>query len=47
MFNINVLENGLGIDSPLHFAYDFSKKDVCHVLFYQLTKFQCLIALSS
>ena len=29
------------------FVYDFSRKNVSHVMPYQLTKFHCLIAFSS
>ena len=43
MLNFHFREKGLGLVSPSHFMYDFSKKNVCHVTFYYVTKFHCLI----
>ena len=40
-------EKGLEIVSPPHLLYDFLKKSVSCVIFYQLTKFHCLIAFTS
>ena len=37
MLNFAFLEKGLGIVSPWHFAYDFSKKNISHVTLCQLT----------
>ena len=34
MLDFHFLEKGMGIVSPLHFVYDFSKKNVTHVTFY-------------
>ena len=34
MLNLDFLEKGQGIVSPSHFVYDFSKKDVSHVMLY-------------
>ena len=34
MLNLDFLDKGLGIVSPAHFVYDFSKKNVPHVIFY-------------
>ena len=34
MLNFNFEEKALGVVSPAHFAYDFSKKDVSHVTLY-------------
>ena len=37
MFNFDILDKGLGIVSPAHFVYDFSKKkkkNVLHVILY-------------
>ena len=42
MLNFDFLEKGLGIVSPPHFAYDFSRK-MFHVIFYYLNKFHWLI----
>ena len=47
MLTFNVLEKSLGLVSPPHFVYDFSRKNVSHVTFYQLIKFHCLIAFTS
>ena len=41
------LEKGLGIVSTSHFAYDFFKKIVSHVMLYYLTNFNCLTAFTS
>ena len=46
MLNFDFLEKGLGIVSPPHFLYGFLK-NVSHVIFYLLAKFQCLISISS
>ena len=34
MLNFDFLDKGLGIVSPAHFGYDFSAKNVPHVIFY-------------
>ena len=34
MLNLDFLDKGLGIVSPAHVVYDFSKKNVPHVIFY-------------
>ena len=49
MLNVNFSQKGLGLVSPPHFVYDFSKKkkNVSRVTYYQLTKFHCLIAFTS
>ena len=46
MLNFDFLDKSLGIVSPAHFVYDFSKH-IPDVIFYQLTKFHCLVALTS
>ena len=43
MLNFDFLEKGLGINSPPHLVFDFSRK-MFHIIFCWLTKFQCLIA---
>ena len=45
MLNFNVPEKDLGLVSPLHFVYDFSRK--MYIIYYELTKFYCLIAFTS
>ena len=45
MLNFDFLEEVLGIVSPPHFAYDFSKKNVS--LIKILTKYNCPIAFTS
>ena len=47
MLNVDFLEKGMVIASTPHFEYDFLKKNVSHVKFYELTKFHCLIAFTS
>ena len=47
MLNFNFSEKGLGLVSPPYFGYDFFKKNVFHVTFFELTKFHCLIAFIS
>ena len=34
MLNFDFLEKGLGIVSPSHFVYDFSKENISHVTLY-------------
>ena len=34
MFNFDILDNGLGIVSPAHFVYDFSKKKKMFFMLY-------------
>ena len=46
MVNFDFLEKGLVIVSKPHFVNDFSRK-LSHVIFYQLTKFDYLIAFTS
>ena len=46
MINIDFLGKGRGIVSPAHFMYDFFNKNVRHVIFYQLAKFHCLVAIT-
>ena len=45
MLNFYFSEKALGLVSPPHFAYDFSRK-LFH-MFHYLTKFHCLIAFTS
>ena len=47
MVNFDFLEKGLGIVSPPHLVCHFPKKNVSHVIFYQLIKFHCLIAFTA
>ena len=42
-----VLNNGLGIASPPHFVYDFSRKMFLTLYSIKLTWFHCLIAFTS
>ena len=46
MLNFDFLEKSLGIVSPPHFVYDFSRK-MFHDIFCLLTKFHCIIAFTS
>ena len=41
MLNFDFSEKGLGIDSPTHFAYDFSRK--VFLIFHCLIAFTCEI----
>ena len=45
MLNFNFPEKGLGLACPTHFF--IFEKNVSHVMFYELTKFHCLIAFTS
>ena len=47
MLDFEFLAKGLGIVSPADFVFDFSTKNVPHVIFYLLTKFHCLVAFTS
>ena len=47
MLNFDFSEKGLGLVSPPQFVYDFFNKNVAHDIFYELTKFSCLIAFTS
>ena len=48
MVNFNFSEKDLGLVSPPHFVYDFSKKCVsCYILFTGQTSLYCLIAFTS
>ena len=47
MINFDFLEKGLGLTPSPHFMYDFTRKNISHVMFYSLTKFHCLIAFTS
>ena len=47
MLNFDFSEKGLEIVSPPHFVYDFSTKNVSHVIFDHFTKFNYLIAFTS
>ena len=46
MLNCDFLEKGLGMVSPSHFVYDFSRK-MFLMLNSELIKFRCLIAFTS
>ena len=46
MLNFDFFKKGLGIVSPPHFVYDFSRK-IFFKLFSQLTKLHCLIVFTS
>ena len=46
MLNFDFLKKGLGIVSPQHFVYDFSRK-MFLILYILLIKFQYLIAFTS
>ena len=47
MLKFDFSEKGLGLVSPPQFVYDFFNKNVAHDIFYELTKFSCLIAFTS
>ena len=47
MLNFNFSEKGLGLICPPQFVYDFLRKMVSHVTFYELTKFCCLTVFNS
>ena len=47
MFNFDILDKGLGIVSPAHFVYDFSKKKKCSSCYIVLTdQIHCLVVFS-
>ena len=46
MFNLNFTEKGLGLVSPPHFVYNFSRK-MFLILYSTNTKYHCLIAFTS
>ena len=46
MPNFEILEKGLRIVSPLHFAYDF-QENTSHVTFIKLDVFHCLTDFTS
>ena len=47
MLNFNFSEKGLGLDSPPHFVYDFSRKMFLMLHSTNLPKFFCLVAFTS
>ena len=46
MLNLNFPEKGLGLVSPPHFVYNFSRK-MFLILYSTNTKYHCLIAFTS
>ena len=47
ILNFSFREKVLGLVAQSHFEYDFSQKNASYIIFYQLTKFYCLIAFTS
>ena len=47
MLNFDILDKGLVLPLPPHFVYDFFKKFISHVVFYEVTKLHRLETFTS